>query len=399
MTPRPAYPGPALFSYGFRPFFLAAALFGLGVVPLWLLVWQGRLAIPGPFQPVDWHVHEMIFGYAAAVMAGFLFTAVPNWTGRLPTRGWPLMTLVATWVAGRLAVAGLLPLSVLAVAAVDCAFLLAIGVMTVVEIVAGRNWRNLMVVVPVGLLFAANVTFHAEATLLGGAAIGRRLGLSVILFLVMLVGGRIIPSFTRNWLAKAGASRMPVPFGRFDGVCLGVGGIALLGWSLWGETAAGAVLLLLAAALHAVRLARWRGPATWRAPLLLMLHLAYAFLPAGLLALSAAGLGLVPAAAGLHLLGIGGVGGMTVAVMIRATRGHTGRSLDAGPALTAAFGLIAGAALLRAGGAALGLGGVDGITLAALAWTAGFALLSVRLAPWLARPAVAPRRPNPAAAA
>ena len=155
MVRRTPYSGPALFSYGFRPFFLAASLFALGVVPVWLCVWLGALALAGPFAPVDWHVHEMLFGYAAAVVAGFLFTAIPNWTGRMPTRGWPLASLAALWIAGRLAVAGLLPLSAAWTMAVDCGFLLAIVAMTGIEIVAGRNWRNMMVMAPVTLLLAA----------------------------------------------------------------------------------------------------------------------------------------------------------------------------------------------------------------------------------------------------
>ncbi|HET9069809.1 MAG TPA: NnrS family protein, partial [Amaricoccus sp.] len=195
MARRTPYSGPALFSYGFRPFFLAATLFALGVVPVWLCVWLGAIALGGPFAPVDWHVHEMLFGYAAAVVAGFLFTAIPNWTGRMPTRGWPLASLAALWIAGRLAVAGLLPLSAAWTMAVDCGFLLAIVAMTGIEIVAGRNWRNLMVMAPVTLLLAANLVFHLEAMRTGTADVGRRLGLAVVIFLITLIGGRIIPSF------------------------------------------------------------------------------------------------------------------------------------------------------------------------------------------------------------
>lgn len=395
MQSRPAYSGPALFSYGFRPFFLAAALFGLGVVPVWLLVWRGEVALPGRFGPVDWHVHEMIFGYAAAVLAGFLFTAIPNWTGRMPTRGWPLICLLALWLGGRLAVAGVLPLGPIWLAVTDCAFLLAIGAMAATEIVAGRNWRNLKVVIPLALLFVANVVFHAEAALSGSADVGRRLGLAVLVFLVTLIGGRIIPSFTRNWLAKRGAQAMPATFGRFDVVCILTGGLALLSWSVAPSALASAVLLTLAGGLHALRLARWRGYATLRSPLLLMLHVAYAFVPAGILTTALAPLGLAVPALGLHLLGVGAIGGMTVAVMMRATRGHTGRSLEAGPTLTLAFWLVVAAALVRGLLPTATLGGLDGIALAALLWTAGFALFTLRLVPWLVGPNPARRRPNP----
>ncbi|WP_297976914.1 NnrS family protein [uncultured Amaricoccus sp.] len=387
------YHGPILFSYGFRPFFLGATLLALGVIPVWLAVWQGAVTLAGPFAPVDWHVHEMLFGYAAAVIAGFLFTAIPNWTGRMPTRGWPLMMLAALWLLGRLAVAGLLALPPVGVMALDGAFLLAIAGMAGVEIVAGRNWRNLMVLAPVTLLFAANLTFHLEAMLTGTADVARRLAVAVVIFLITLIGGRIIPSFTRNWLVQHGARRLPVPFGRYDNLCLAAGALALVAWTARPEGWPTALLLALAGLLHLARLARWRGEATWPSPLLLMLHLAYLFVPLGLLATAGAALGLLPAAAGLHLLGIGAIGGMTVAVMMRATRGHTGRSLVAGPWLTAAFALVALAALVRAASA-----GVDGITVSAALWTAGYGILAANLAPWLVRPNPARRTPSRPAA-
>lgn len=384
---------PPVLSLGLRPFFLAATLFGMGVVPVWWLVWNGRLAAGGPFHPVDWHVHEMVFGYAAAVIAGFLFTAVPNWTRRMPARGMPLLLLVLLWGLGRVAIAMPAPLPVVAVAAVDCAFLLAIVAMVAREIVAGRNWRNLMVVVPVALLAACNVLFHVEAALTGDAAHARRLSLAVVIFLVTLIGGRIVPSFTRNWLAQRGASRMPAPFGRFDGIALGLGAVALAAWTAR-PGAAASLLLGLAGAAHLLRLARWRGHATLRSPLLLMLHVAYGFVPLGLIAVAAAGAGWLPAAAGLHLLGIGGIGGMTMAVMIRATLGHTGRGLAAGPALTVSFALIAAAALVRAAAAVRELGPVDGTTAAATLWTLGFAIVSARLTPWLTGPPIGQKRPS-----
>jgi uncharacterized protein involved in response to NO len=394
MTDRRAYAGPALFSAGFRPFFLAAALFGLGVVPAWFLVWRGDIPLAGPFSPVDWHIHEMLFGYASAVIAGFLFTAVPNWTGRMPTRGWPLMALLALWVLGRLATAGALPAASLAAMAIDCAFLLAIALMIVVEIVAGRNWRNLKVVIPVLILFAANVTFQLEAMLRGSADVGRRLGFAVVIFLIMLIGGRIIPSFTRNWLAQQGAVAMPAPFGRFDGFCILSGAVAMVVWTALPTSRLAASLLVLAAVLHFVRLWRWRGAATWRSPLLLMLHAAYLFVPLGLAATGAGAAGLLPPAAGFHLLGIGAIGGMTVAVMMRATRGHTGRTLVAGGWLSAAFVLILAAALVRALAPSLELGRIDGIAVSAALWTLGYAIFALRLAPWLALPSPARRRPN-----
>jgi len=385
-----------VFSHGFRPFFLSAVLFGLVSVPIWLLAWQGRIELAGPFQDVDWHVHEMLFGYAGAVVAGFLFTAVPNWTGQMPIKGWPLAVLAVLWLAGRISVAGLLPIGRFWVAAVDCGFLAVIAAAMARQIIAGRNWKNLRVIVPVSLLVGANVLIHLEAAGLVDGGVGRRLGIGVVIFLIMLIGGRIIPSFTRNWLAARGATALPVPFGRFDGMSLVAAAIALVTWVVLPDGLATAVLLIVAGVLHLSRLGRWRGQDSWASPLLLMLHVAYLFVPLGLLATGLAAAGIAPAAAGLHLLGIGAIGGMTVAVMMRATRGHTGRSLVAGNMLTWAFALICGAALARACAAQLDLIGLDGIEVAAGAWTIAFLMLAVRMAPWLILPSAGSRKANPA---
>ncbi len=377
------YDGPSILSLGLRPFFLAALIFGLVVVPLWWLTWRGQILLKGPFVPVDWHVHEMIFGYGAAVIAGFLFTAVPNWTGRMPKQGWPLVLLAVTWLAGRLAVAGILPLPAMAVAVLDCSFLLMVGVIFLIEVVAGRNWRNMKVVVPLGLLLAANGTFHGEVMSTGTANVAGRLGLAVIIFLITLIGGRIVPSFTRNWLAAHNAEHLPASFSRLDTVTLAIGALALALWAIYETGAVVACLLVPAGVLNLFRLARWRGWSAWRSPLLLMLHIAFAFVPLGMIAAAAGAATVISTAAGLHLLGIGAMGGMTLAVMIRATRGHTGRDLTAGPALTLAFGLVVAAALARAVIGHGNLAGVDGITLAAVLWTAAYGIASVRLGPWL----------------
>lgn len=398
MPSRPPFSGPAFLSHGFRPFFLEASLFALGVVPAWILVWRGDLRVGGPFAPLDWHIHEMLFGYAAAVIAGFLFTAVPNWTGRLPVRGWPLGALALIWALGRFAVAGGLGLPAVAVMAVDCAFLVLITVVISIEIVAGRNWRNLRVVIPVALLCLANVVFHLEVLLSGASDVGRRLGFAVILFLLTLIGGRIIPSFTRNWLVQRGAGRLPAAFGRFDALCLLAGAAALLAWTALPRSAVTAFLLLAAGILHLLRLGRWRGFATWPSPLLLMLHVAYAFVPAGMIAMAVAGR--TDPAIGYHLFGIGAIGGMTVAVMARATRGHTGRTLEAGRWINAAFVLVIASALTRAFLPDAAVLGMDGTTLAAILWTAGFAAFCLRAGPWLALPNAArrmPSRPSPGA--
>lgn len=389
MTTRNTYRGPALFSYGFRPFFLCAGIFAFMAIPAWWLVWRGEVGIGGHFAPTDWHVHEMIFGYGSAVVAGFLFTAVPNWTGRMPTRGWPLAALLALWLAGRAAVAGLVPAGPVGVVLTDQAFLLAVAAMVAREIVAGRNWKNLKVLVPVSLLWGANILFHVEALTRGASDTGRRLGIALLIFLIILIGGRIVPSFTRNWLAQRGAARLPVAFNRFDGICILAGVGALACWVIAPFHVAIVPLGAVAAVLHAIRLGRWRGQDSWRSPLLLMLHVAYLMVPLGFAAIGAGAAGLVGPAVGAHVLGIGAIGGMTLAVMMRATMGHTGRALVAGPGLSWAFALICGAAVVRAVAGHVAVGGVDGIDLSAALWTLAFGIYLWRVAPWLVGPKVA----------
>jgi uncharacterized protein involved in response to NO len=395
-TSRPAYSGPALFSYGFRPFFLMAGLFAALIVPLWMAVWSGHVTLGGPFAPIDWHIHEMLFGYPSTVIAGFLFTAIPNWTGRMPTRGWPLMVLATLWVAGRLAVAGAFGLGPVAIMVMDCAFMAGIGAMVVAEIVAGRNWGNLKVVVPVLVYLVANITFHLEAMSQGQADVGRRLGFAMVVMLILLIGGRIIPSFTRNWLMRRAQERdtdpgaMPAPVGRLDAASLGLTLLALMLWVALPESAFAGSGMMLAGVAQGVRLVRWQGWRTMASPLLWMLHLAFAFLPCGLFAVGLGGFELLPAATGLHLLGIGGVGGMTLAVMMRASLAHTGRALEVGPMLTAGFVCVALAAIIRASAPP-----ESGLWLAAGLWTAGFAAFVGHYAPILTTAKAGRKRPNP----
>lgn len=377
------YSGPVLFSYGFRPFFLCAIMFAMVAVPVWLLVYNGEVALHGVFPPVDWHIHEMIFGYGAAVVAGFLFTAIPNWTSRMPSRGWPLAVLSVLWLAGRFTMFGSLSLESFTVMIIDAAFLLAVAAIMTREIVAGRNWRNLKVIVPVTLFWATNVAYHLEVMSNGSANVSRRMGIAVLIFLIMLIGGRIVPSFTKNWLVQRGFGRLPTPFNHFDAVAIAAGAVGLLLWSALPFHALTAVALCVASFLHVVRLSRWQGLATWQSPLLHMLHVAYLFVPLGLLASGLAALSLIDTALGVHLLGIGAIGGMTVAVMMRATMGHTGRDLRAGKLLATAFALVLAAAVWRSFGTLVILWKIDALTLSAAFWCAAFALLAWRLAPWL----------------
>ena len=227
---RREYAGPALFSYGFRPFFLGAAVWAALAIALWLPQYFGHLKLPTAFGPLDWHIHEMIYGYVAATVAGFLLTAIPNWTGRLPVNGYPLAALFALWLLGRIAIAGSAICGVLLAAVVDVSFLLIFAAVAFGEIVAGRNRRNLRVLIVLGVLIAGNIVFHAEVICSGSADYGIRIGIGALIGLIMLVGGRIVPSFTRNWLVRNNPGRLPRPFSRFDGAAIGASALALICW-------------------------------------------------------------------------------------------------------------------------------------------------------------------------
>ena len=364
---------------GFRPFFLAGALWSVVALAAWLAILTGRLDLPTGMAPLDWHVHEMLYGYAVAVIAGFLLTAIPNWTGRPPVGGVPLAGLALTWLAGRIACAGSAWSGGAVAAVVDLAFLAALFAVMLRELLAAGNRRNLPVAAALAALFAGNGLMHAEvAGIVDAGGAGGRLGLAVVVMLIGLVGGRIVPAFTRNWLTARGATRLPAPSGRIDATALAASGLALAGWVAWPGAAPVAPLLALAALLQAARLSRWGGARTLAEPLVWVLHLGYAWLPAGLGLLAAAEAGLLPAPTAIHALTAGAIGTMTLAVMTRATLGHTGAPLAAGPATVAIYAAVTLAALARVAAPLLPEAGMALLVLSAAAWIAafgGFALL------------------------
>jgi uncharacterized protein involved in response to NO len=319
---------------------------------LWVPMLNGLVVLPTAFDPVSWHAHEFLFGYLGAVVAGFLLTAVPNWTGRLPIVGWSLGALAGLWLAGRFAVAVSASLPAGLVAAVDLAFPAALAAAIGLEIVAGRNWRNLIVLGMLAVFAAGNLVFHWEAARGDYAAqgYGFRLALGAGLMMIAVIGGRIVPSFTRNWLVKRGPGRLPVPpMQRFDRVALLALLAALLLWVVLPFHLATGAALVLAGALHLARLSRWAGHRTLAEPLVTVLHAGYAFLPLGALAVGAEILapGLFGAAAAQHLWMGGAIGLMTLAVMTRATLGHTGQALAAGPGTIAIYLSLVSAVLAR----------------------------------------------------
>jgi uncharacterized protein involved in response to NO len=373
-----AWSGPALLTYGFRPFFLGAAVWAALAMALWLPMLAGGLTLPTAFEPVAWHAHELLFGYLAAVAAGFLLTAVPNWTGRLPIVGWPLAALACLWIIGRLAVftSAFWPAALVATA--DLAFLLVLAAAIAREIVAGRNWRNLIVLAMLSALILGNAVFHWEAARGDDAArgVGLRIGLGAAIMMIAVIGGRIVPSFTRNWLVKRGGGRLPAPpMQTFDKIALLVLLTALIVWIAAPEARPTGVALVAAALLHAVRLARWAGERSWPEPLLWVLHVGYALLPLGALALGLATLrpDLISANGAQHVWMAGAIGLMTLAVMTRATLGHTGRPLTADGGTTTLYLLMILATVARLVAGLLPTMALWLWTVSALAWIASFA--------------------------
>jgi uncharacterized protein involved in response to NO len=377
------YAGPALFSYGFRPFFLAAGLWAAFGILLWLPQYLGLLTLPTAFGALDWHIHEMLYGYVAASVAGFLLTAIPNWTGRLPVSGWPLAALAALWLAGRIAILVSAEIGAGLAAAIDVSFLVALAAVAGREIVAGKNWRNLRVLIVLGLLAAGNIVFHAEVIVKGGADYGIRLAIGAVILLISLIGGRIVPSFTNNWLARNNPGRLPIAFSRFDMATLAASALALIAWIAAPFAAPTGALLIAAGLMHLVRLARWAGDRTLADRLVLVLHVGYAFVPAGFLLIGAANfVADIPPSAGIHAWTAGAIGLMTLAVMTRATLGHTGHALRAGPATQAIYALVLAGALLRVIAAIIG--SLTLIDAAGAAWIGGFALFVIVYGPLLA---------------
>jgi uncharacterized protein involved in response to NO len=340
---------PAVLDYAFRPMFLAAGSWAVIALALWLAMFFGYVQLPTRFDPLAWHVHEMLFGFVMAAVAGFLLTAIPNWTGRLPVRGVGLAALAGLWLLGRLAclISADLPawLGVLA----DLAFPTALLAVAAREIIAGRNWRNLPMTAPLMLFIIADLLMHLES--LGVAVpigLGWRLAVGAPIVLISVIGGRIIPSFTRNWLFKRKSPRLPSPQDMLDTAAVGVLAAALILWAFLPDHRVTGALLIAAALLNAVRLGRWVGMASWPEPLLFILHVGYGWVAVGtaLLGLSNFNIG-VPAASAIHALTAGATAVMILAVMPRVTLGHTGRELTANRATVAVFVLINAAAIIR----------------------------------------------------
>lgn len=329
----------------------------------------------------------MLYGYLPAIVTGFLLTAVPNWTGRLPLQGRPLAVLLVVWIVGRIAISVSVVIGPLASGVIDILFLTLVAAAIAREVVSERNWRNLPSVLIVLVFLVGNVLFHVEDYQTGTAQFGTRLGIAAAVALISLIGGRVIPSFTRNWLVRENPGRLPVPFGRFDRFVLSVSLLALSLWVSLPSWPGTAGFMIAAAIAQAARLARWAGDRTLRDRLVLILHIGYAFVPIGYFFLAAAILFplAVPFSAGIHAWTVGAIGTMTLAIMTRASLGHTGHELTAGPLTQTVYAAILIAALLRIA-AAFAPDAIALLHAAGAAWIAAFWAFVATYGPLLLRP-------------
>lgn len=384
-----------LFTAGWRAFFLAAGLWAVVSVAIWL-VWLGVHAFGGlvgqmgfAMAPHLWHAHEMVFGYAAAAVAGFFLTAVPNWTGATPASR-RFVTLVAgLWLVGRLAVwlSGSLPMALVAV--VDLAFLPVLAVQVLGQLRRNPKPQNMMVLLLLALVWTGNLLVHVEwLGLAGTEAQGLRGGLMAVCAMIAVLGGRVIPAFTRNAMLRAGiADRLPVSRAGLDKAGIALAILTALAVLAGLPAVLSGGLAILAGLAAAARLAGWRGLAMPGQPILWALHLGYGMLAAGYVAWGLSQLGLGSETGALHILAIGAIGGMTLAVMSRAALGHSGRALVAPVPVALAYALMPLAALLRwAGSAWIADFYYAGVLASGLIWCLAFLLYLAALWPVLVGP-------------
>lgn len=370
-----------LLRLAFRPFYLGAALFGCLAIPMWVLLFMGRASWAPVLPPQLWHAHEMLFGFAAAVIVGFLMTAGKAWTGLPTPRGGALAALVLLWLAARIA-ALVAPYPVYA--ALDLALLPVVAIVLVRLLLRAQNRRNLPLAGLLGLLTVANLVFHLSAV--GHLEMPPVLALYAALALIVLIetvmAGRVIPAFTMGAIPGLRIKVDPM----LEKATALASGAALLWWVFAPALAAGAVLLALAAALQASRLIAWKPWRTRGRPILWILHLSYAWIPLGFGLLALNQLGWIGASAGIHALAVGATGGLIIGMVTRTARGHTGRPLLASPLEVAAYSLVMFAAVLRV---LVPLVApqylVLSVIVAAGAWALAFALYLVLYTPWLLR--------------
>ncbi|KAF7599520.1 MAG: short-chain dehydrogenase [Candidatus Dactylopiibacterium carminicum] len=382
---RPATPprGFALLALGFRPFYLLAASLALLLVPLWVLMLGGQIPQPTTLPGLLWHGHEMIFGFAAAVIVGFLLTAGQTWSGLSTPSGRPLAALVALWLAGRL---GLLMAPPLLGALLDLAFLPVAGVMLGRVLIRARSRRNYFALVILAALALSNLLMHGaqQGWFALSPLLGLHLAVAIIAVLCTVIAGRIVPSFTANALGTK-----PWRNARVDQASIVLTAAALLAWACALPAALTGALAAPAAVLQALRCQGWRPWATRRTPLLWILHLSHGWLIVALAWLALASFDLTPAPSLLHLITVGTISGLIIAMITRTALGHTGRALKAGALETACYALMQLALLARVLPPLIDSRWyLPGLQLSAIAWALCFALYLWRYAPILWHPRV-----------
>lgn len=334
---------------GFRPFFVLAAVFAVAIVPLWLLVLHGTLRPSLYLDATSWHAHEMIFGFVVAVIAGFLLTAVGNWTQRETAVGLPLLALAALWFSGRLVMgfSAVLPRGLVALA--DLAFLPALAVALGRPLVAARNRRNFVMLAILGALFVANLRMHLEALGLarvGSARSASLVSVDLVLLIISIVAGRVFPTFTRNATGQASIRSIP----SLDALAIGTMALVTVVDAFAPRGRVAAVLAGCAGLLAAARALHWGARYSLQQPLLWVLHAGYAWLVLGLVLRGVGGVGIQGAGfetLATHALTVGAIGTLTLGMMARVSLGHTGRMLVASPSMAVAFVAINLAAVAR----------------------------------------------------
>jgi len=379
-----------LFTYAFRPLFLLATLYAIFVVPLWAAAWLGYLPMPASLRtPTWWHAHEMIYGFAGAAIGGFALTAVAAWTKRPPVSGVPLIVLSALWLIARILFA--LPASGLLAPAIaaDLGYGALLFALMSREVVAARSRRNYKVLLILGALPVTNALFFLGMTRnTGGASTALLAGVWLVVLLINLIGGRIIPGFTRNWLKrqlveqKREPMTLPPVFDRFDLFTTWLMVAFAILHLLEAPSTWTAVVGLVTSVSLFIRLTRWQGVYTGDEPLVWVLHVAFSWLPLGFFLLACSELDLLPQTTGIHALTSGAITTMIIAVAGRAALGHTGRPLESHPVLTAAYVLITIAAICRVA-ATIGPGARVLLAVSAVAWCAGFICFAWRYVPIL----------------
>jgi len=364
-------------SYGFRPFFFSAALFAGIAIPVWVWSLSGAEGVPMHYLLREWHVHEMVFGFLPCVITGFLLTAIPNWTDRPPMRGFPLMLLWALWLAGRLAITASW-LAPIVVAMIDAVFLIVVAGIVWRELIGSNAWDRLPIGVLISLYAGANLLFHS--LFLNGAAtdLAERMALTLIMVLLAMIGGKITPGFTEDFLSDRGFTQQPAEFSAVDGLAILFIGLAGILWMSDVSPTVTGSLFVMAGLMHLVRMSRWYGWLTWSDPLLFILHVGYGWLALSFIILGGAmqGVGLHQADA-LHALTTGAVGAMTLGVMTRASLGHTGRIKKAGGLTVLIYVLVNLGAILRVFGSFVGFADGQYLGLAVACWSGAYLLFAL----------------------